>query len=132
MGVDVATVARRRHTATMLLRAALLLWIGYTAVQLVQALIAAVQGILGGGYPIGAFVYEVVIPLVFRIALAAAVMLIEGPLVRWLVPIGQRENSCPRCGYALKDLKSPVCPECGLNMQAGAQGPTPGGGPRRA
>ena len=106
--------------ATMLLRAAILLWVGYTALLLVQSLIIAAQGMLGGGYPIGAFVYDVLIPLAFRVALIAVAVLLERPIVRWIVPLGPSQNVCPRCGYALKDLKSPVCPECGLNLRAGA------------
>ncbi len=41
----------------------------------------------------------------------AGLALLSGPMVRWLVPV--RLNECPQCGYGLKNLKSPTCPECG-------------------
>lgn len=27
------------------------------------------------------------------------------------------DTFCPKCGYSLKDLKSPICPECGTNLR---------------
>lgn len=49
--------------------------------------------------------------------LAAALVLCEGKLVRWIVPFPPREATCAQCGYSLKNLKSPICPECGADFK---------------
>ena len=49
--------------------------------------------------------------------LAAGLALFEGRLVRWIVPYPPREATCPQCGYSLKNLKSPICPECGADFK---------------
>lgn len=37
-------------------------------------------------------------------------------IARWIVPAGLRTDGCPHCGYSLKNLKSPICPECGNDI----------------
>ena len=41
---------------------------------------------------------------------------LERKLVRWIVPVPARDRTCPKCGYSLKGIKSPICPECGANL----------------
>jgi len=43
-----------------------------------------------------------------------ALILLERPLIRWLIPDPPR--GCPNCGYSLQGLRSPVCPECGADL----------------
>lgn len=49
--------------------------------------------------------------------LAFALFFVEGWVVRWIVPYPAREATCAQCGYSLKNLKSPICPECGADVR---------------
>lgn len=42
----------------------------------------------------------------------ATIMVLSRHIVRWVIPVPVQE--CPNCGYELKNLKSPTCPECGF------------------
>ena len=118
MNPDLATIARRRHLMTIMLRVGLLVWVGYSAVLTIDMLVGNIDGFVMGG--VGAVLFSLVIPLACRLALVGVVLLVERPLVRWLVPVSVGgENVCPKCGYSLKNLKSPVCPECGMNLRPG-------------
>jgi len=57
---------------------------------------------------------------------AAALVVLEPRLVRWLAPIP--DAACPRCGYALEALKGDTCPECGFTLRS--DGPPPRNTPR--
>jgi hypothetical protein len=116
MNPDLITIARRRHLMTIMLRVAVLVWVAYSVWHAVDGLLGNISGFVMAG--IGGLVYELVLPLMGRLFLAAALVFLEKPLVRWLVPASAGgENTCPKCGYSLKNLKSPVCPECGMNLR---------------
>jgi hypothetical protein len=116
MTPDLGTIARRRHAATVALRAIVTIWVAYALWLTLEYLVSQLDAFLNAGFL--AWVFQLAIPLLARLVLAAIVLLLEKRLVRWIVPIGSRDNACPRCGYALKDLKSPVCPECGLDLRS--------------
>jgi hypothetical protein len=46
---------------------------------------------------------------------AAFLVIAQGRLIVWLVPIPKR-SVCPACGYHLQGLREPRCPECGLDL----------------
>ncbi len=118
MNPDMATIARRRHLMTIALRVVVAVWVAYSIWHTVDMLLGNISGFVMAG--IGGLVYELCVPLLGRLGLAAALVFLEKPLVRWLVPISVGgDNACPKCGYSLKNLKSPVCPECGMNLRAG-------------
>jgi hypothetical protein len=41
-------------------------------------------------------------------------MIFSRRIVRWTIPVPVME--CAECGYALKNLQSEVCPECGYDL----------------
>lgn len=51
------------------------------------------------------------------ILLAVVTLLGSRALANWIVPYPAREATCPQCGYSLKNLKSPICPECGADFK---------------
>lgn len=55
---------------------------------------------------------------VFAFALAALVF--QRRIARWIIPDGFRVDVCPACGYSLKNLNSPICPECGSDVRPAA------------
>jgi hypothetical protein len=52
--------------------------------------------------------------LVACVLACITLLLLQGRIVRWLVPIPARE--CPECGYALRTTQAARCPECGLHL----------------
>jgi hypothetical protein len=50
----------------------------------------------------------------------------EAHLLAWL---SGREVMCPACGYNLKDLKKPACPECGAPLELTVASPRLNPGP---
>jgi hypothetical protein len=109
-----ADVVRRRHLARTWVRVAALLCVAKSLWNAADAmdgvilpyLATAFQGVIDHGFPI-------------TIWLGAGVLLVlfERPLVRWLVPAGSPDHTCLNCGYSLKNLKSPICPECGADVR---------------
>jgi hypothetical protein len=124
MTPDLATIARRRHVAMIVLRTAVVLWVVWTLWLSMESVVANMGMVahLGDlpGSSVLTWALDLGLPLVIRLMLAAIVVFMEKRLVRWIVPLGDRGGECPRCGYVLKDLKSPVCPECGLDLRPGA------------
>jgi hypothetical protein len=116
MTPDLGTIAQRRHLVTIFLRVGVLVWVCYSLTLSIDMLAGNIDGFAMGG--VMAVIFSLAIPLACRCALAGAVLLMERPLVRWLVPVsGMGEHACPKCGYSLKNLKSPVCPECGMDLR---------------
>ncbi|MHC5022399.1 MAG: hypothetical protein ACYTGG_00615 [Planctomycetota bacterium] len=52
--------------------------------------------------------------LIVNVAVAATLWLLQGRLLRLLVP--WPEARCPQCGYRLERNASPRCPECGCGL----------------
>lgn len=116
---DAAAIARRRHTVTICVRSVIALvaaWIGWGAVvwfgqtlqQISESGVANVFGVL----------LFFLLQFVPQLLLLLAAVIFHGPLVRWIVPTPLPDHSCPKCNYSLKDLKSPICPECGTSLTA--------------
>lgn len=43
------------------------------------------------------------------------IVVLERRLLSWLVPAPK--PGCPNCGYPVKNLRSPICPECGTDLR---------------
>jgi hypothetical protein len=108
-----AETARRRHAARTWVRVAALLclaralWIGSDAMGgiVFPSLPTAIQHLIDNGFAILVWV-----------AAGAGLVLFERLLVRWLIPSAGTGAECGNCGYSLKNLKSPICPECGADV----------------
>jgi hypothetical protein len=116
---DPATIARRRHLVTIIVRSTIALFGAWILWGAVVAIGSVFQPIYGGSiqYFVPAFLgflTNEIPPLLLVVAL----VLFEKHLVRWIVPMPPRHPGCPTCGYSLKDLKSPICPECGTNLRS--------------
>ncbi len=113
------TITRRRHLVTICLRAALFLfaaWVAYAAAGLCGQFLQQTFAFgLAAALPSGANILAFSGP---EILLVVVLFLLESRIVRWIVPLPPRHSGCPKCGYSLKDLKSPVCPECGTNLRS--------------
>lgn len=112
---DTATIIKRRHLATSIVRVGLAIWGAWLLVRTTDAVFDMVEAIaLGRGtIGIGTVLYPVLPFVPWVIALA-----MHRPLVKWIVPPGERADLCPGCGYSLKNLNSPICPECGLTLRS--------------
>lgn len=110
------TVLRRRHWALVLLRTAAAALMAYGAVLTIRNAVYAVIVISGGAPPM-TFVGDAATPLMSHIVPGLLLAVFSRPLSRWLVPPGLRGDTCPQCGYSLKQLKSPICPECGADVR---------------
>ncbi len=131
---DPATIARRRHTITIIVRfliAAYGSWCFYKlAMGPIQSFLASLTSGMNTGGVLWSNVLNNCQSLIYstvpQFAFLAGLILTEKRIVHWIVP-DRAENICPKCGYSLKDLKSPICPECGMNIKtdAPAQNPNP-------
>jgi hypothetical protein len=113
MRIDIETISRRRHTCLIVLRsiAVLLLLTGALVAGLsFQSRIGRFSGFEYLLVPVLAIMAAFWLP-------AAILAWISRPLARWLVPVPGPMNECPQCGYSLKKLNSPICPECGLTLR---------------
>ncbi len=79
---------------------------------------AAIATIAWSFYPGGAVPWPSLGPAGALLGLGLLLLALRRPLVRWLVPLPAR-GVCPACGYRLFRLKTPICPECGLGLDAG-------------
>jgi hypothetical protein len=80
------------------------------------------------GYNLASVVYviyqdEVANMLFASLAIGAALLFAERPILRWLVPLPKVE--CPQCGYSLRQLTTTRCPECGFQFTARSNGEPP-------
>ena len=118
---DAATIARRRHFVTMIVRfliVAYAVWCCYlfatsTLRSLILTPLWADYGVLNtlrNEWPVAA-------GDLMRLVILVLAIVLESRLVRWIVPIPGRHPGCPKCGYSLKDLNSPICPECGTSLR---------------
>jgi hypothetical protein len=116
---DPVTVARRRHVATCLARAGLVLWGLWVSLRAAGAVWDFVQLAMIGN-PVQVLVHPLLGAL-GDLGIWAVALLLHGRIVRWVVPMGKPADVCPRCGYSLRNLRGGVCPECGLDLAAGGQ-----------
>jgi hypothetical protein len=116
---DAATIARRRHLVTIIARSLIALFGAWVALGAVAGIGQIFQPIYSGGIQfLVPGIWNFLTTDVPQLLLVAALFLLEQRLVRWIVPMPSRHAACPTCGYSLKDLKSPICPECGTSLRA--------------
>ena len=115
---DAATLARRRHTVTIIVRSFIALFGAWIAWGAVVGLGQILYPLFGSGID---FFFQAVLNFLFQhvpaLLLIVALIVFEQRLVRWIVPTPRPDTSFPKCGYSLKDLKSPICPECGTSLR---------------
>lgn len=126
MTPDAATLARRRHTATIIVRSLIAMFAAWMLWGAVVGLGTILQPMLEGGV---AYLFQGLwnfltlhVPVLI---LVAAMVLLEQRLVRWIVPVPGPDHLCPTCGYSLRDLESPICPECGTSLRSPISPPPP-------
>lgn len=117
MTPPIEVILRRRHLARTGVRVVVMLCV----VKALWTLSDAIAGEVFSSWPGGVGgVFERVIDngLAMGVWLvsALALLLLERRLSRWLVPMPTPDHVCHECGYSLKNLKSPVCPECGVDL----------------
>jgi len=113
MSPSADTILRRRHTAQTGLRVGVALCVTKAIWTLADALsgidvfdpLSGVQLAFDNG-----------LPILLWLGSGAALIAFERPLVRWLVPRVAGGHVCLNCGYSLKNLRSPICPECGTDI----------------
>ncbi len=107
-----ATVRRWRYVVLVGLRVLMFLLGAFAVFQLYLMAASAVQQmILGSSMGLSIFnVLWVLLPLIGAIGLR----LLEKRLIAFLAPLPSR--GCPQCGYSLVNLRSPICPECGSDV----------------
>lgn len=111
---DFPTIARRRHIATMIVRSCIVAYAAWAIYKIVPVLWSVILGAMqGGGW---VYFQNVGVVPVLMCVLALVFFGVERWVVRWIVPLPAREQACPKCGYSLKNLKSPICPECGTDL----------------
>jgi len=120
MTPDPATIARRRHLVTVLLRAAIVVLAAWTAWEFCTGLVDALWNLYQVGIVQPAYFVQPFMIALPRVVAVVVLLALQGRIVRWVVPMPSAEPGCPRCGYSLKNLRSPVCPECGLNLKGSA------------
>lgn len=114
---DPNTIARRRHMVTILLRCFILALAMYTLIGATWATFE--RAMTWGGSSAGSLLLSALVQFGPLGLLVVAMLLLEKRLVRWLVPPGTRMDMCRSCGYSLRNLRSPVCPECGTDVRSG-------------
>ena len=124
MTPDSDTIARRRHTVTIVVRlliAAYGAWVCYSiATGSVQLFLSNAVANSSLGIALADVPYALARDGP-QVVLLVVLILVEKRLVRWIVPMPVGGPVCPKCGYSLKNLRSPVCPECGLNLRGPAK-----------
>lgn len=128
MNADVTPLANHlRLLLTVALRLCVLVSVGMAIAAFTISLSSAAQSALGtnaaglGGFFPGTNWALVVLAAVLGaghwLFLALGLRFFEKRLIRWLVPnTVVAKNICPACGYNVKNLNSPVCPECGEHL----------------
>ncbi len=118
MTPPIDTVLRRRHIALMALRAAAVGLIVYGVVSDQHSIQNVFSTALHGQLNLGTIIDLFARPM--RLVLPGLVLaLASRRLAAWIVPAGGaglRADGCPHCGYSVKNLKSPICPECGGDL----------------
>ncbi len=121
---DAATIARRRHTVTIVVRLLIALYGAFCVYALVVGPVVSVLNTLMNWSNNSGMVGSLVLGqlgngcyVLPQLMLVVVLVLTEQRLVRWIVPIPAKHAGCPKCGYSLKDLKSPICPECGTSLR---------------
>ena len=115
---DPATIARRRHLVTIIVRSLIALFGAWVLWGAAVGLGAVLQPMyMGGPEYLVAGLWNFLAGYVPSLLLALVMFFFEKRLVRWIVPTGDSGQLCSKCGYSLKDLKSPICPECGTNLR---------------
>ncbi len=111
---DLATVLRRRHTMIIIIRCAIAVAFAYSAVQLFQLTVGLLVNfqVLSVGMVVGAVLQEI-----HMLVLGVVLLIFQKPIARLLIPLGTRVDQCMNCGYPLKNLRSAICPECGVGIR---------------
>lgn len=112
---DLPTIHRRRFALTTVLRitaGAVLAWQAYHLLKT----------IVNAAFPFSNLLDPATWLFVFRdhapaILFATLLILFEKRIIRWLVPTPPPSTACPKCGYPMKDLRAPICPECGTDLR---------------
>lgn len=116
---DHETILRRRHACVCLLRIGAAAWLAWIVGEQFFYFVSGVlynplsQTLNNLGE--GIFLYRSV-----HIIGGILILHFSRRLAFWLIPDGFRNDLCRACGYSLKTLKSPVCPECGANIRPSA------------
>jgi len=117
---DLPTIEWRRHTVTILIRlliAAYGAWCVYLLAS--ECFAPCLEQLVTSPGNANLTMFNLFGTVVYRLPFIAVLFVflsIERMLVRWIVPVPPRELGCPKCGYSLKGIKSPICPECGANL----------------
>lgn len=109
-------VLSRRHVVLVLLRIAAAAMVIYATLRIIGYTVMAVWGLIYRN-PFELPSYEIVDSIAIFGVPGVVLAVISRRLARWLVPPGVRGDECPHCGYSLKHLKSPICPECGADVR---------------
>ena len=113
----IEVILRRRHLARTGVRVVVVLCVVKALWMLSDALTGDVfSGWPGGGRGVIGPAFENWLGIGVWLVTALALLLLERRLSRWLVPMPTPDHVCHQCGYSLKNLKSPVCPECGVDL----------------
>ena len=122
---DPDTISRRRHTVTIVVRFLIVLYGVMCCYDLARGQVGTTLSVLlNGSNNAGNWGFVLLNELGGYVrsspefALLAVLLWQETRLVRWIVPLGDSGTLCSKCGYSLKDLKSPICPECGTNLRS--------------
>jgi hypothetical protein len=131
--VDPRQIMKRRHLALVIIRAVAILMILYGGVHVLWGL-GTGFGLSGYSIPGGlqhatsVFWKEMFNPFWYGMAVllpGVGLVIADRRLVHWLIPVPRQE--CPQCGYALRQLTTTRCPECGVEL-----GPPSVSGPGQA
>ncbi len=109
-------VLSRRHVVLVLLRIASAAMVIYASVRNFGYAVMSVWGLIYGN-PFQLPSYDIVESIAIFGVPGVVLAVVSHRLARWLVPSGVRGDECPNCGYSLKHLKSPICPECGADVR---------------
>lgn len=106
-------ILRRRHAARTGIRVAALVCLG----RMLWLLSDTISGVTfpSAVTAMGLMIDQGFALIVWPIA-ATLLLVFERRLAAWLVPMPTPGNVCHQCGYSLKNLKSPICPECGADV----------------
>lgn len=117
MTPPIDVILRRRHLARTGVRVLVVLCVFKALWELSDALGGDVYpGWPGGVGGVIERVFENGLGIGVWLVSALSLLMLERRLSRWLVPMPAPDHVCHQCGYSLKNLKSPVCPECGVDV----------------
>ena len=114
-------IIKRRHVATIIVRGLALAMMLYGGVYVLWGLgtFLGINGLVNVFQGFSTFWTDMFNPFWYGLAVLLPGILIavlDRRIVRWLIPVPRHE--CPQCGYALRQLGSNRCPECGCELVA--------------